>query len=72
MFDPRAMADAAPTPSATLNAVHKHVARRCARVSSAFMACKAADAAPSACLVPGEALTSCVVELYATRSCFRH
>jgi hypothetical protein len=59
------MANAAPTPSATLNAVHKHVALRCARVNSAFMACKAADNNPAACLAPGEAVTSCVVELCA-------
>ena len=57
-----AMVDA-PPPSSTLNATHKHIGRRCADVNAAFMACKAGNARPDACLKAGEAVTSCVVEL---------
>jgi hypothetical protein len=58
------MAEAeAPATSATLYAVHKHVASRCGDVSAAFMACKAADQNPEVCLKQGAAVTSCVVKL---------
>jgi hypothetical protein len=60
------MAEAeAPATSATLYAVHKHVGSRCGSVSAAFMACKAADQNPEACLKQGAAVTSCVVGLCA-------
>ena len=60
------MAEAeAPATSATLYAVHKHVAARCGDVSAAFMACKAADQNPEVCLKQGAAVTSCVVKLCA-------
>ena len=60
------MAEAeAPATSATLYAVHKHVAARCGDVSAAFMACKAADRNPEVCLKQGAAVTGCVVKLCA-------
>jgi hypothetical protein len=64
------MADAAEAPatSATLYAVHKHVASRCAGVSAAFLACKQGDQNPEVCLKQGAAVTGCVVGLCVPRS----
>jgi hypothetical protein len=62
------MADAeAPATSATLYAVHQHVATRCGDVSAAFLACKAGDQNPEVCLKQGAAVTTCVVGLCAPR-----
>lgn len=54
---------AAPAPSATLNAVHKHISSRCGAVSAAFLACKSGNADPEVCAKQGEAVTGCVVAL---------
>ena len=53
----------APAPSATLHAVSKHIALRCAGVNAAFMECKRSDPDPAACVKPGTAVTGCVVDL---------
>ena len=54
---------APPAPSSTLHAVHKHISSRCGSVSAAFLACKAGNANPEACVKQGDAVTSCVVAL---------
>ena len=54
---------APPPTSAVLMSLSKHIAVRCAKVNREYMACKAKDANPEACLEQGDAVTSCVIDL---------
>ena len=46
-------------------AAHKYIGTKCAEQSKAFMACKAANQNPEACLSKAAAVTGCVVDLCA-------
>lgn len=49
--------------SSVLFAVHKHLQRRCADKTSAFIQCKRNDENPEKCLKEGAAMTGCLLDV---------
>lgn len=58
------MSDAAPVPtSAVLMSAWTQIATKCSSQNKTFMACKASDADPAACLRQGDEVSGCVLSV---------
>jgi antirestriction protein len=56
--------DATSLKTATLYAIHRHIAVKCKECNAAWLKCKAEHADPKDCLSAGRDIMKCVTDLY--------